>query len=108
MLITVAQTTAFTVQAKAVGMSQAEIDHAIDIVAANPTGGESLGAGLYKVRVPRSGGGKSGGYRIITVFVSTDAPAVLVGVLSKSNQANFSHAALENMKSVSRTIRKGG
>jgi len=47
-LITVAQTASFTAQAKAEGMTSAEVDHAIDLIAANPTGGESLGAGLYK------------------------------------------------------------
>lgn len=48
MLIAVAQTAAFTAQARSEGMSDAEIENAIAIVAANPTGGVSSGAGLYK------------------------------------------------------------
>lgn len=46
MLIAVAQTAAFIAQAKSEGMTEAEVTAAIDIIAANPTGGVSLGAGL--------------------------------------------------------------
>lgn len=60
MLIAVAQTAAFMSQAKAEGMTEADVTAAINIIAANPTGGVSLGSGLYKVRVPREGAGKSG------------------------------------------------
>lgn len=56
----VAETAAFTAQARAEGMTALEIETAINIIAANPTGGVSLGGGLYKVRVPREGAGKSG------------------------------------------------
>lgn len=106
MLIAVAQTAAFIAQAKSEGMTEAEVTAAIDIIAANPTGGVSLGAGLYKVRVPREGAGKSGGYRVITLYVSQDAPVILLAVLSKSNAANFSAKAVANMKEAARSIKR--
>jgi hypothetical protein len=106
MLIAVAQTAAFIAQAKNEGMTEAEVTAAINIIAANPTGGVSLGAGLYKVRVPREGAGKSGGYRVITLYVSQDAPVILLAVLSKSNAANFSAKAVANMKEAARSIKR--
>lgn len=98
MLITVVETTEFTAQAKAEGMTRADIDAAILQVAANPTGGESLGAGLYKVRVARAGGGKSGGYRVVTLFFSMNTPLLLIAVLAKKNRKNFSTVEVKDMK----------
>ncbi len=49
-------------------MSDGEREAMIDWIAANPEGGISLGGGLRKIRIPREGGGKSGGYRTIYVF----------------------------------------
>ncbi|WP_271145486.1 type II toxin-antitoxin system RelE/ParE family toxin [Brevundimonas sp. NIBR10] len=106
-LIVVAQTAAFTAQARAEGMTEAEITTAINIIAANPTGGVSLGGGLYKVRVPREGSGKSGGYRVVTLYVSDNAPVVLLAVLSKSNAANFTPRALAAMKDAAKTLKSG-
>ena len=103
MMIAVALSAEF--RARAVGMTEAEIDAAVNIVAANPTGGVSLGAGLYKVRVPRQGGGKSGGYRIVTLYVGVNTPVVLLSVLSKSGAANFSDRAMNAMKDEARRIR---
>lgn len=106
MLIAVAQTAAFTAQAKAEGMSEAEIETAINIIAADPTGGVSLGGGLYKVRVPREGGGKSGGYRVVTLYVTDNHPIVLLAVLSKSNAANFTPRAMGDMREKARSIKR--
>lgn len=106
MLIAVAQTAAFIAQAKAEGMTEAEVTTAVNIIAANPTGGVSLGSGLYKVRVPREGSGKSGGYRIITLYVSENNPVILLAVLSKSNAANFTAKAIANMKEAARSIKR--
>ena len=106
MLIAVAQTAAFTAQAKAEGMSETEIENAITLIAANPTGGVSLGAGLYKVRVPREGAGKSGGYRVITLYRGEDTPLILLAVLSKGKAANFSAKAISRIKEKAREIKR--
>lgn len=106
MLIAVAQTPEFIARAKAEGMTASEIETAVNIVAANPTGGVSLGGGLYKVRVPREGAGKSGGYRVITLFVSLNHPVVLLSVISKGNAANFTAKALKNIEAKSKELKR--
>ncbi len=47
-----------------------------------------LGGGLLKQRVPRPGGGKSGGYRTL-VFFRAGARAVFVFGFAKSDRANI-------------------
>lgn len=87
-------------------MTASEIETAINIIAANPTGGVSLGGGLYKVRVPRKGAGKSGGYRVITLYVGENTPVVLLAVLSKSNSSNFTPKAMTNIQKKAKEIRR--
>lgn len=106
MLIVVAQTAAFTAQAKAEGMTASELETAITIIAADPKGGVSLGGGLYKVRVPREGAGKSGGYRVVTLYVADNQPVVLLAVLSKSNAANFTARAMQEIQAKAKTIKR--
>ena len=55
-------------------MSDEERSKVIDFIAANPETGVALGGGLRKVRIPRQGSGKSGGYRTIYVFGGTHMP----------------------------------
>ena len=49
-----------------------EIEDLVAKLIETPIQGESLGAGLYKIRlaVESKGGGKSGGFRIITYLVN--------------------------------------
>jgi len=61
-LPTVVELPEFQKRAKAV-MSDAERESAILFIAQNPEAGVSLGGGLRKVRIPRTAGGKSGGFR---------------------------------------------
>lgn len=51
---------------------EGEMETLINELLENPTLGESLGAGLYKIRlaVESKGGGKSGGFRVITYLVN--------------------------------------
>ena len=71
-------------------MTEAERLGLVDYVAANPEAGISLGAGLRKLRVPREGGGKSGGYRTIYVFGGTHIPIFLITVFAKNEKDNLS------------------
>lgn len=79
----------FQRRAKAV-MSEAERQEAIAWIAANPESGTSLGGGLRKVRIPREGRGKSGGFRTIYVFGGQDMPIFLITVFAKNEKANLS------------------
>ena len=61
-------------------------------IAANPEAGVALGGGMRKVRIPREGGGKSGGFRAIYVFGGTHMPIFLITVFAKNEKSNLSKA----------------
>ena len=71
-------------------MSDSEREAAVIWIAENPEAGTSLGGGLRKVRIPREGGGKSGGFRTIYVFGGRHMPIFLVTVFAKNEKANLS------------------
>lgn len=78
----------FQRRAKAI-MTEDEREAAIRFIAANPTAGVSLGGGLRKIRIPREGGGKSGGFRTIYVFGGRHMPIFLVTVFAKNEKDNL-------------------
>lgn len=81
----------FLRRAKAI-MSDEERLGIVSYLAANPEAGVSLGGGLRKVRTPRTGGGKSGGYRTIFVFGGREMPLFLVTVFAKNEKDNLTAA----------------
>lgn len=88
-LQTVVELAEFQRRAKAI-MSDQEREAAINYIAANPEAGVSLGGGLRKVRIPRVGGGKSGGFRTMYVFGGAHMPIFLLTVFAKKEKANLS------------------
>jgi hypothetical protein len=88
---TVVELPEFLRRAKAI-MSDEERSKVIDFIAANPEAGVALGGGLRKVRIPRQGSGKSGGYRTIYVFGGAHMPIFLVTIFAKNEKANLSKA----------------
>ena len=93
----------FQKRAKAI-MSELERESAINFIAANPEAGVSLGGGLRKVRIPREGGGKSGGYRRIYVFGGAHMPIFLITVFAKNEKANLSKTEQAAAVEMSRTL----
>lgn len=87
-LQTVVELPEFQRRAKAV-MSDSEREAAILWISGNPDAGVSLGGGLRKVRIPREGGGKSGGFRTIYVFGGRHMPIFLITVFAKNEKANL-------------------
>lgn len=85
---TVVELPEFQRRAKSI-MTDAEREAAILWIAENPEAGTSLGGGLRKVRIPREGGGKSGGFRTIYVFGGRDIPIFLISVFAKNEKANL-------------------
>lgn len=71
-------------------MSDSEREAAILWIAGNPDAGVSLGGGLRKVRIPREGSGKSGGFRTIYVFGGRHMPIFLITVFAKNEKSNLS------------------
>lgn len=85
---TIVELPEFQRRAKSI-MTDAEREAAILWIAENPEAGTSLGGGLRKVRIPREGGGKSGGFRTIYVFGGHDIPIFLISVFAKNEKANL-------------------
>ncbi len=90
-LQTVVELPEFLRRAKAI-MTDGERLGLVTYIATNPEAGVSLGGGLRKIRIPREGGGKSGGYRTIYVFGGTHMPIFLITVFAKNEKGNLSRA----------------
>lgn len=76
-----------------------EVGNLIDQLEANPTQGQSLGAGLYKIRLASAskGGGKSGGFCVITYYVEQTAEGETVypvTIYDKSEEASITKEEL--------------
>jgi hypothetical protein len=65
----------------------------------------SLGAGLFKVRVPSKNSGKSGGFRTLIVYKENQRAVVIYG-FSKNEQENLSNSELLAFKTLSKDILK--
>jgi hypothetical protein len=102
-LQTVVELPEFRRRAKAI-MSDSEREAAIVWIAENPEAGVSLGGGLRKVRIPRDGAGKSGGFRTMYVFGGYHMPIFLVTVFAKNEKANLSAKEQAEAVSLSKEI----
>lgn len=93
-LHTVVETPAYQSDARNCRVSDDERAAIVSAIAGDPAGGDLVQntGGVRKVRIAGRGKGKSGGYRIITVYISKDIPVYLLAMLSKGERANFSDA----------------
>jgi hypothetical protein len=103
LLQTVIELDTFLKRAKAI-MTDAERVDLVNFLAANPETGIALGGGLRKVRIPRSGGGKSGGYRTIYVFGGRHMPLILVTAFAKNEKDNLSKVELAEAIKLSKAL----
>ncbi len=62
-----------------------------------------LGGGVFKQRIAREGGGKSGGFRTIIVF-KTGRHSFVVHGFAKNAKANVSAAELKALKKLATTL----
>ena len=90
----VIETPAYLAAAKDAGMGEAEQQAVVDLSAANPEAGDIMPGcgGARKLRVARPGGGKSGGYRVISYFAGEDVPVFLLTVFPKNMKSNLTRA----------------
>lgn len=72
-------------------MTDDERFRAITIISEFPENGEIIrgSGGARKVRIPKEGQGKRGGYRVVTYYVDDDTPVYLLTVISKGQQSNL-------------------
>ena len=103
---TVVETPGYLRRAKGAGMTEAEMASAIDQIAADPASGDVIqgSGGCRKVRVAGRGKGKSGGYRVVTLFGGGEIPVFLLSVISKGDRGNFSDAEVAQMGIAAKTI----
>ncbi|MDE2303540.1 MAG: type II toxin-antitoxin system RelE/ParE family toxin [Sphingomonadales bacterium] len=99
---TVIETPGFARDAKAAGVTDAERGRIVETIAANPLAGAEIAGtgGARKVRFARQGGGKSGGYRVITYFGGVDIPVFLLNVFAKGDKATLSAAEVNELKAI--------
>jgi hypothetical protein len=106
LLQTVIELDTFLKRAKSI-MSDDERNELVTFLAGNPEAGIALGGGLRKVRISRTGGGKSGGYRTIYVFGGRHMPLILVTVFAKNEKDNLSKIELDEAVKLSKTLIAG-
>ncbi len=73
---------------------ETEIDELAEQLLENPAMGTSLGAGLYKIRLASKskGGGKSGGFRVITYLITEREDGIdihLITMFDKSEESSI-------------------
>ena len=78
------------------GITDGELKEAVNRLETGQADAD-LGGGVYKVRVARSGEGKSGGYRVIVFFRSEERTFYAYGY-AKSDRANISTKELKAYK----------
>jgi hypothetical protein len=87
----VVETPGYLVAAKAAGISDELRAAIVSALAVDPMRGEVMvgTGGLRKFRFARPGGGKSGGFRILSYYASEALPVFLIGVFAKNQKANL-------------------
>lgn len=105
-LLTVVETPEYLRRAIEVGLSEAERADLVNRLVADPEAGVFLGGGLWKLRVARKGGGKSGGYRVLHFYRDDNRPLFLLTVFAKNEQANLSAAEKKELISICDDIAK--
>jgi len=103
-LVRVFKNTWFTRFAKKEGITDTELHEAVNRLEAGQPDAD-LGGNVYKVRVARSGEGKSGGYRVIVFFKSEERTFFVYG-FAKSDIGNINEKQLRNLKLAAKTIFK--
>lgn len=104
---TVIETNAYLAAAKQAGMSADEQAHVVDLIAANPEAGDIMPGcgGARKLRIAKPGGGKSGGYRIITYFGGEDIPVFLLTVFGKNEKASLAQGERNALAGLTKRLR---
>lgn len=88
---TVVETRAYLTAAQDAGMTDAEKESVVTLLAENPEAGDIMPGcgGARKLRIRKPGKGKSGGYRVITYFGDRNAPVFLLTVFGKNEKDNL-------------------
>ncbi len=91
---TVVETPSYLAAAKSAGIPEAVQREIVTTVASCPDLGDLIvgTGGLRKFRIARPGGGKSGGFRVLSYYLGADFPVFLIGVFAKNQKDNLTAA----------------
>ena len=103
---TICHTRAFQRAADAAGMTETELASLEDRLGRNPQAGDEIvgTGGCRKLRLPKPGRGKSGGYRVVTFFTGPDLPIFLITVFAKNERADLSQAERNGLAKLTTAI----
>ena len=106
MIHTVVETPSFISSAKSAGMTDEVRAQVVTAVGENPELGDLLEGtgGFRKFRFARPGGGKSGGFRVVSYFCSEGMPVFLITVFAKNQQANLTKRERNELAKLSATL----
>ena len=99
-LHTIVETPDYLRDAKRAGMTEREMHAAKMAYASEPDLGDEIvgSGGVRKGRLAGRGKGKSGGYRVVAIYLDQSMPVYLIGVLSKGDRENFSDEEVKVFK----------
>jgi mRNA-degrading endonuclease RelE of RelBE toxin-antitoxin system len=99
--VTVIETPSFLQDGKKL-LADGDREALVNYLAYNPKAGVLVRGtgGIRKVRWAREGEGKSGGFRVIYFFHSTEAPLFALNVFAKNEKENISQAERNELKKI--------
>ena len=102
----VVETPSYLRAAKQAGMTAAEMQAVVDLLSREPESGDPMEGtgGCRKIRIARRGGGKSGGYRVVSFFSGTFVPVFLITVFGKGEKANLSRSERNALKKLADSL----
>ncbi|MFM9864600.1 MAG: type II toxin-antitoxin system RelE/ParE family toxin [Micropepsaceae bacterium] len=106
--MTIVLLASFARAAKKAALAQREREALILTLENNPAAGDLIpgAGGARKLRVAREGGGKSGGYRVITYFGGGTMPVYLIDVYAKNVKSDLTADERKTVKALCKELLK--
>lgn len=103
----VIETPAYLAAAERAGMTDDDRVAVVNYIATNPQAGDLIkgSGGVRKVRIAKPGGGKSGGWRVLTAYVSDTVAVLLVTAYGKNQRGNVSKADVNEMAQLMKELK---
>ena len=103
----IVETPAYLAAAARARMTEDDRAAVAAFIAADPQAGDLIkgSGGVRKVRVAKPGGGKSGGWRVLTAYVSDTVAVLVVMVYGKNQRGNVSKAEINEMAKLMKALK---
>ncbi|WP_298961897.1 type II toxin-antitoxin system RelE/ParE family toxin [uncultured Methylobacterium sp.] len=104
---TIVETPNYLADAKRAGMTEADRDRTAGAYAKTPNYVHEIqgSGGFRKGRIAGRGKDKSGGYRVVSIYLGDEIPVFLVAVLSKGDRENFANAEVAEFKKIATALK---